>query len=395
VVAVSGTVATGFERVRDAFASGQAEDRGGAQLCVYRHGEIVVDLWTGTDIANNRAYGADTITVLMSCTKAAAAVCAHILAERGSLDLNAPVANYWPEFAQNGKQGVLVSHLLSHSSGLFGFDPESGIDARATLSWQASKSALEKMSPIWPPGTAYLYHFITYGVLVGEVLQRASAKPVAQFFAEEIAGPLKLDMWLGNLPEAEEHRVAPHIRSNAAVTEEQLVAALTAQGLDVQSRLLRTLVDTILTTEELIDLLKTREGRVAVLPAANALANARSLAKMYAACLGEVDGVRLLSKATVEVARAPQTDKLDGPYPLLIRGGAPQRFGLGFELPRSTVPMIGPGSFGHPGAGGRYGFANPDNGYAVAYACNNLVWDGQNPDPRWAWNAPLLEIAQS
>jgi len=392
---VGGTVQVGFEPVRDAFATAQADDRGGAQLCIYRHGEIVVDLWTGRDVANDRPYTADTITILMSCTKAAVAVCAHIMAQLGLLDLQAPVAKYWPQFAQHGKEQVRVAHLLSHSAGLFGFDPDSGIDARATLDWQACRHALEVMSPIWPPGSAYLYHFITYGVLVGEVLQRAAGKPIDAFFADEVATPLKLDMWLGNLPEQCEIRVAPHIRSNVAFTEEQLTATFKALGLDVTSRLLRTLIDTMVTTEGLIELLKTREGRVAVVPAANALSNARSLAKMYAACIGAVDGVRLLTAAAIDRARQPQTDHLNGPPPLTVRSGSPQRFGLGFELPRDTVPMAGPGSFGHPGAGGRYAFACPENGYAAAYVCNNLVWDGVNPDPRWSWNRALTRIIQA
>lgn len=392
---VGGTVARGFERVGDAFATAQADDRGGAQLCIYREGEVVVDLWAGRDVVNDRPYAADTITILMSCTKAAVAICAHILVQRGQLELDAPVANYWPEFARNGKDDVRVSHLLSHSSGLFGFDPQSGLNDKSMLDWRACCRALEQMSPIWPPGTAYLYHFITYGVLVGEVLQRASERPIDRFFADEVAGPLGLDMWMGKLPEQHEHRVAPHIRSNVAFTEEQVITTFKAMGLDVTSRLLRTLIDTMVTTDGLIELLKTREGRVAVVPAANAIANARSLAKMYAACIGEVDGVRLLTGEAVDRARTPQTDKLDGPPPLVIRGGAPQRFGLGFELPRSTLPMAGPGSFGHPGAGGRYAFANPDNGYALAYVCNNLVWDGVNPDPRWSWNTALTEIIQA
>jgi hypothetical protein len=118
------------------------------------------------------------------------------------------------------------------------------------------------------------------------------------------------------------------------------------------------------------------------------------LAKLYAACIGPVDGIRLLSAGAVARARMPQTDHLSGPTPLVARGGAPQRFGLGFELPRETLPMLGPGSFGHPGAGGRLAFAHPEKGYAVAYACNNLVWDGQSPDPRWTgWLSALREIA--
>lgn len=395
MTAVGGSVAKGYERVRDAFAQGQAGDRGGAQLCVYRRGEIVVDLWAGRDIVSDRPYTADTLTVLMSCTKAAAALCAHMLAERGLLDLDAPVARYWPGFGKNGKDEVRVSHILSHSSGLFGFDPECGIDAAKVLDWDACKSALEAMSPQWAPGTAYLYHFYTYGTLLGEVVRGACGKTIAAFFADEVAVPLGLDMWMG-LPESEEHRIAPHFRSNAAFTEEQLVATFSGLGFDVGSRLLRALIDTMVTTEALIALLATRPGRAAVVPAANAVGNARALARMYSACIVETGGVRLVTDETLARACVPRTDHLLGPPPLTARTGAPQRFALGFELPRATVPMLGEGSFGHPGAGGRYGFAHPEKGFAVGYVCNNLVWDGQNPDPRWVgWNAALREIADA
>jgi len=388
-----GRVAAGFEPVRDAFFAAQQDDRGGAQLCIYRDGRVVVDLWAGHDVVNERPYSADMLTVLMSCTKAIVATCAHMLAERGVLDLDAPVPRYWPEFAQNGKADITVAHLLSHSSGLFGFDPESKVGAAATLNWSTCTAALQTMQPLWRPGTAYLYHFITYGFLLGEVLRRASGKPFDRLFRESIAAPLHLDLWVG-LPDAEEHRVAPHIRSNMAFTEPQLVATFKGLGLDTDSRLIQTLISTLTTTEDLIELLTTRAGRAAVIPAANAVGSARSLAKMYAACIGPVDGTRLLSPAAIARARTPQTDQLNGPPPLVIRDGAPQRFGLGFELPRDTLPMLGAGSFGHPGAGGRLAFAHPEKGYAVGYACNNLVWDGQTPDPRWTgWLSALREIA--
>src|ERR1700743_3406814 len=131
--ALGGSVSAGFEGVREAFAAAQAGDEGGAQLCVYRGGERVVDLWAGRDKIRGRAYGEDTITMMMSCTKAAVALCAHLLGERGQLDFDAPVARYWPEFAQNGKEEIRVRHLLTHTAGLHGFDPETGIGAREYL----------------------------------------------------------------------------------------------------------------------------------------------------------------------------------------------------------------------------------------------------------------------
>jgi CubicO group peptidase (beta-lactamase class C family) len=250
------------------------------------------------------------------------------------------------------------------------------------------------MSPIWPPGTAYLYHFTTYGFLLGEVIRRITGKGVDAFLQDEIAGPLKLDMWIG-LPEREDHRVAPHFRSSVRMTPELLRQLFSGLGIDLESRVVRTLSDTFAQTEQLIDLMTERAGRAAIVPAGNGIGNARSLAKMYAATIGEIDGIRLLSKAAIDRARKPQTDHLSGPPPLVARPGTvPQRFGLGFELPRETVPMLGDGSFGHPGAGGRYAFAHPERGYAVAYICTNLLWDGATADPRWVpWNTALREIA--
>jgi CubicO group peptidase (beta-lactamase class C family) len=388
---VDGFVAAGFEPVARAFAEAQALDPGGAQLCVYRHGTPVVDVWTGTDTAHGRPYADGTLTVVMSCTKGAVAVLAHRLAERGELDLDAPVARYWPEFARNGKENVTVSHLLSHSAGLAGFDPAAGIGGAETLDWARCVAALEGMEPLWPPGTAYLYHFITWGFLVGEVIARVTGKPVNETFAAEIARPLSLDFWIG-LPQAEEARVAPHFRSNALFTRDGLETTFRSLGMDTSSRLIRAMIEAMTATETLIDLMNERAGRAAVVPAGNGVANARALARLYAACIGEVDGVRLLSPAAVDLARTPQTDNLDGPPPLVVRGGAPQRFGLGFELPRATLPMLGAGSFGHPGAGGRLAFAHPEKGYAAGYACNNLVWDGVNADPRWAWMQALNEV---
>ncbi|HZZ37142.1 MAG TPA: serine hydrolase domain-containing protein [Caulobacteraceae bacterium] len=390
-----GVVAAGFERVRDAFAEDQKIDPGGAQLCVYRDGRMVVDLWTGHDSANSRPFTGDTITVLMSCTKAVVAICAHMLVERGQLDLDTPVVRYWPEFAQGGKEAVTLAQLLSHSCGLAGVDPSAGIDAPAMLDWDRCVHALAAMRPLWAPGTAYMYHFITYGWLVGEVIRRVTGKTVGAFLADEIARPLSLDLWIG-LPADQQHRVAPHFRTNPAFEREALTAFFKAQGFDPGQRLLSTMIDTMVATDALIEAMNTAPYRAAEVPAGNGIGNARSLARLYAAAIGPVDGIRLLSFETLDRARRPQTDHLKGPHPFdgPVAGGSPQRFGLGFELPRSILPMLGEGSFGHPGAGGRVAYAHPEKGIAVAYVCNNLLWNGQTADPRWTgWSEALREIA--
>jgi CubicO group peptidase (beta-lactamase class C family) len=388
---MGGQVEPGFEAVRDAFLACHPPEVGGAQLCVYRAGRPVLDIWTGRDVVNDRPYGPDTLTVLMSCTKAAVAVVVHRLAERGALDLDAPVARWWPEFAANGKGAITVAQLLDHSAGLMGHEPDTGMDGASALAWDRSTRALAAMRPLWAPGTAYMYHFITYGFLLGEVVRRATGRTVGQVFAEEVAGPLGLDFWIG-LPDCEQHRVAPHFRPGPAQTDADWRRLFTSMGLDPDDRMLRAIAQTVVATEELIDLMMQPPGRACEVPAGNGVGDARSLARMYAACIGEVDGVRLLRPETVERLRQPRTDDLRGPPPLPPITLDAQRFGLGFELPRRLLPMLGPGSFGHPGAGGRLGFADPESGVAVGYACNGMLWDGRNPDPRWAWLTPLRDV---
>ncbi len=388
-----GTVEAGYEGVREAFAEGQSKDEGGAQLCVYRNGVRVVDLWTGMDKANDRPFTADTIAVLMSCTKAATALCAHILAQRGLIEYDVPVARYWPEFAQNGKEKITIRDVLSHRAALMGIEEEAGLSPADIFKWEPSTAALANMAPLWEPGAAFFYHFTTFGYLVGEVVRRVSGKTIGRFFAAEIARPLGIDMWIG-LPEEQEHRVAPFILPERRLTDEQWRAFFAGMGLDLNDRLPKTVLHTFIATEAAIPLINTRAGRAAELPAGNGIGNARAVAKMYAACIGDVGGVRLLSPDWVERVRAPQNTGLTVPAAMKpLSGGDPQNFGLGFELPRGAEPMLGPGSFGHAGAGGRMAFAHPESGAAVAYVCTSMSWDGASgPDARWVgWTKALRE----
>jgi CubicO group peptidase (beta-lactamase class C family) len=393
MIAVGGSVAQGFEAVRDAFAQAQANDEGGAQLCVYRGGSRVVDIWTGKDKIRGRPYGENTISMLMSCTKAAVALCAHILVERGQLDYDAPVARYWPEFAKNDKSRISVRELLSHTAGLMGFDPEAEIGPADLFDWNKCVDALADMRPLWTPGRASFYHAVTYGFLLGELIRRLSGQSVGQFFAKEVAARLQIDMWIG-LPAEQEARYAPHFRAvGPSIAPNPWPDLLASRGVDTSTRVAKVLLQSIVTTEGFIDMANTeRRARAAELPAGNGIGNARALAKMYASMIGTVDAVRLLAGSTVQQARTPQTDTLTGPDELsALSTGDPQRFGLGFELPRRAEPMFGPGSFGHAGAGGRMAFAHPELGIAAAYVCNNMVWDGLlGPDKRWiGWTAAL------
>ena len=391
---VGGTVEKGYEAVREGFAAGQIADEGGAQLCVYRHGKKVVDLWTGRDKIDNRPYTDKTLTVLMSCSKGAVATAAHMLSERGLLDFDAPVTKYWPEFGQAGKKNVPVSDLLSHRVGLSGFEPDSGVGPRELLDWDRCTSALAAMEPLWEPGSAYMYHAVTYGYLVGEVIRRISGKMPGKFVADEIAGPLDLELWIG-LPQSQEHRVAQHFSDRPALTLEQWKQLMAGFGIDINSRVAQTMVHGLIGTDEAIQIMRSREGHAAEIPAGNMIGNAASLARMYAATIGEVDGVRLLKRETMERARQWQTGGLKAPGDFAkLPNPDPQRLGLGYELNRRAEPMMGEGSFGHAGAGGRMGFAHPESGIALGYVCNNMLWDGiRGPDDRWIpWTKALNDI---
>ena len=273
-----GEVAPGFERVRDAFAA-NFEHNGevGAACSVYHHGEKVVDLWGGmADQESGRPWAEDSIIVVASSTKGATAICANLLAQHGELDLDAPVARYWAEFAAGGKQDIPVRYLLSHEVGLPVLDKPLTIED--FLAWEPPVNALAGQTPVWAPGTTQGYHAITYGWLVGEVVRRISGKSLGTFFADEVAGPLSLDFWIG-LPASEESRVSriievsledPDLEPIGERAREMLEAAIAPKSYLMQEQ-----------TATPLDM-SAREFRAAERPAANGVADARSLARMYA-----------------------------------------------------------------------------------------------------------------
>jgi CubicO group peptidase (beta-lactamase class C family) len=274
---------------------------------------------------------------------------------------------------------------MSHSVGLVGVEPESGVTARDMLTLDKHLPALEAMAPLWQPGASCHYHPITYGSLLDGVVRRVTGKSVAQTFAEEISAPLDLEFWIG-LPTDKEARVAPHFQAGPGFTAEQITALLAGMGIDLTTRLARVNLLSIHQTAELIDEMNNREARAAEVPAGNGITNASSLAKMYAALIGEVDGIRLLTPATVDRARTLRTGSMTpaGDFGKL-QLGPPLQYGLGYQLSRDGAAMLGPGSFGHDGAGGRMAFAHPESGTAAAYVANTMITALGVPDPRWAW----------
>jgi CubicO group peptidase (beta-lactamase class C family) len=364
VTEVQGWTAEGFEGVRDAFAHNFAEGKEiGAGFSAYHRGRKVADLWGGiADAATGRPWLEDTIVLVFSTTKGMTAVCANKLAQEGRLDVNAPVAHYWPEFAAGGKENVPVSYLLSHQVGLAWID--GAMTLEDALAWDPVVQALAAQTPHWEPGSQHGYHATTYGWLVGEVVRRVTGKSVGTYLREAVCEPLGLDMWLG-LPESEDARAAS---LTPMVDESQLdenARALVAQFMGPDTMLGKALSAPGGAMTQ--DVWNTRAVRAAEIPAASGVSDARSIARMYAACIGEVDGTRLLTPDQLKRATTQQTS---GPNVVLM--GLDIQFGLGFMLHSTLMTLGGPQSFGHFGAGGSMGWADPDAELACGYVMNKM-----------------------
>lgn len=367
---INGEVAVGFEPVREAFAA-NFERHGdiGAAVCVYQDGRPVVDLWGGVaDPDTGRPWTRDTLQLVYSATKGATATAVHLLAQRGELDLDAPVAKYWPEFAANGKADIPVRWLLSHQAGLVTLDQP--VPLAEALAWQPMVAALAAQSPQWIPGTAHGYHGRTWGWLVGEVIRRVSGRTPGRFFADEIAGPLGLDFFIG-LPKTERDRVSrmvyrePDVDLTTAPPESipDELRELVAAWRDPNSLTNRAYT---VTDPAQIDF-NAPEVQAAELPASNGVGTARGLARMYASLIGEVDGLRLLTSETLASATEEQAS---GPDQVIVESS---RFGSGYMLSTDSNPMIGPRAFGHTGRGGSLGFADPEQGIAFGYVMNHII----------------------
>jgi CubicO group peptidase (beta-lactamase class C family) len=383
---VHGEVAAGFEGVQQAFVA-NFEDHGdvGAAFALYVGDTKMVDIWGGVaDIKKDREWDSEALTLVYSASKGITAIVAHLLAQRGELDLDAPVVSYWPEFGTAGKQNVPVRWLLSHRAGLPTF--ERPITLEEALAWEPAVGALAAQHPLWEPGTTHGYHALTYGWLIGEVIRRATGRSLSQILAEDICGPLGLDLWIG-LPESEESRVSRLIAATPPLIDEAALAVIPSDQLqrlreatDPSSLAFRTLNPTHPPFNFNRPALHAAE-----LGAANAITTARALAKLYASTMGEVDGIRLLAPATVAGATKEQSSGID------FVMGVPSRFGTGFQLPFDGS-LMGPSSYGHAGAGGSLAFADPETGVAFAYVMNRMqIFLG--PDPRTGGLVDAVRLA--
>jgi CubicO group peptidase (beta-lactamase class C family) len=384
-VTIGGTVAPGYEGVRDAFVA-NFTDHGevGAGFSLVVDGRTVVDLWGGTaDPTAGIPYTDDTLQLVFSSTKGATAICANLLAQRGELDLDAPVSSYWPEFAQGAKGDVPVRWLLCHKVGLPYIDTP--LDLQSLLAWEPAVEALAAMGPLWAPGTGHGYHAVTYGWLVGEIVRRATGRTVGAVLADEIAGPLGLEFWIG-LPDEQQARVAPLTDRGLSPAPEPGAGAEQAGGLIAlverllgpDSTLIRALGGSVALPLAGDGAFNRPDVMAAELPAANGVTNARSLARLYAATVGPVEGSTvgpLLTPAQLAAATEAQTTGADH---VLFFDTA---FGLGFMLSSPFSPYGGPRAFGHSGAGGSVGFADPDHGLGFGYVMNRMMTN-LSGDPR-------------
>jgi CubicO group peptidase (beta-lactamase class C family) len=379
---VDGFTATGWGGVADAFEENFAcRGEPGAAVCVYYNGQPVVDLAAGiADPETGQAYTRDTLQPIMSVSKGILAIAINMLAERQVIDLNAPVARYWPEFAKAGKQNIPVKWLLTHQAGLAAIDQR--LSLAEVLSWQPVIEALEEQKPNWPPGSAHGYHSMTCGFLLGELIRRTASQLPGAWVAEHISGPLGAYCYLG-LPRGLHDAVTPVLAFPPAAPGQVPTLRLDPGSLPYRAALGFT--DPPLSPLAVND----PAVQAAQLPAANGVANARSLARIFAALIGEVDGVRLLSSRSMEGARREQVRGPD----LAAIGMTDSALGLGFNLPTEARPLGGPGSFGSVGLGGCRTWALPEANLAFAYLPKQLL--EAKPDPREvALDAATLTLGQ-
>jgi CubicO group peptidase (beta-lactamase class C family) len=370
-----GTAKPGFERVAEAFQKNfDAKGEVGASVCLTVGGETVVDLWGGTaDQKTGAPWMKDTVSIVFSCTKGATALCAHVLASRGKLDLDAPVAGLWPEFAKNGKEHATTRMMLDHSVGVPALRAK--VKDSGPYEWDYMTHMLAEEAPFWEPGTRNGYHGFTFGWTVGEMVRRAAGVSLGMFFQNEIAKPLGLDFWIG-LPEAIEPRVAPIIAYAYKAEEAKTPFMIDlATKRDSPAALFYFNVGAWRAGGA-----NTRAGRAAEIGAANGVTNARGLAGMYAPLA--IGGAALVDGKTLarmgEVSMATHDDatlRIPTRFaPGFMKSMDNRKRSVGTTLfgPDVDSVIMGSAAFGHVGAGGSLGFADPVAGLSFGYTMNRM-----------------------
>ena len=393
---VRGTVADQFAPVADQLRRNASElGEVGAAVSAYLGGEKVVDLWIGDAAADgSRAWAEDTLAMIFSSTKGLVAFSAQILADRGLLDVDAPVTDYWPEYGANGKGSTLVRHFLNHTAGVLTFPNYWELIDRDGRGLERDDVIIERLAasaPAWEPGTMAGDHALTSGYLVGELVRRIDGRSVGRFFAEELAGPLGLDLWIGIPDPALNDRIAdaiaprppsgddPAVAAAIAAQEQILVqarAALLAGDWSSPEALFCAAVflhpdrlDPVGFNTYLAQLMNTPSLRACEMPGGNGVGDARSLARLYAPLSlgGSFDGRTYVSPAAIDQFRVPQS----------TTEGAPTTTALGYGIFAQEDGVPGPSeqAFGHGGAGGQMAFADPVHGLSFGYVKNQMLTD--------------------
>ena len=366
VAGVQGHCESGFGRVADVFAAQLESGRDiGGSVGVYLDGKPVVEIWGGSaDPDRGVPWAEHTITPIGSTSKALASTAVLILVDRGLLDLDQPVASYWPAFGQNGKEEISVRLVLSHRSGVAALDLPINNDQAAAL--DPVLRLIEQQRPWWRPGAKHGYHAMTYGFIVSGLVRAVSGRTVGEFFADEVARPLDLDLHIG-LPREMYDMVAPMIGpAQRQAIRSMLNPVWFRFALGVANKRSASYKATFGGTSVSFDDAEELVRYDVEDASAGALGNGPSLARMFAALIGEVDGRRLISADLMNAVRQPQASGRD--VVLRVRTD----WGLGFALPGGPMwPEVGvPGIFGHGGASGSLGFADPEHRLAFGYAPN-------------------------
>jgi CubicO group peptidase (beta-lactamase class C family) len=356
-----------FRRVKEVFETNFANDlEVGAAVAATIDGKSVVDLWGGhADAARTRPWKRDTLVNVFSTTKGITAILANRLVEHGRLDLDAPVARYWPEFAQAGKEKIPVHFLLSHRTGLPAVRKQ--LPADGWVNWPVMCTALAAETPWWEPGTRHGYHALTFGYLVGEIIRRITGKTPGAYLYDEITAPNSLDIHIG-VDASFDARIAELV--GAKPPPPGAPNAFAALASDPESITYKAIANPVPVVDP--KLVNSRAWRAAEIPAANGHATARDLARLYGALAtgGSLDGRRILTPESIARACVEQAS---GPDVVL---GANTRWGLGFALTQPEIPFgPNPRAFGHPGAGGSLGFADPDARVGFGYTMNQMGSD--------------------
>ncbi|OBA78480.1 esterase [Mycobacterium sp. 1164966.3] len=372
---IHGSCAPDFVGVRAAFERNFAERKDvGAAVAVWVDGELVVNLWGGSaDAAGTRPWEQNTLTTVLSGTKGMTSTCVHQLADRGELDLYAPVARYWPEFEQAGKEDITLAMVMSHRSGVIG--PRTRLNTQQLVDWDYVCAQLAIAEPWWEPGTAQGYHMTTYGFILGEVFRRVTGRTVGQYLRTEIAEPIGADIHIGLSP-ADQLRCAERVNKP---TGRQLLAELDAPGwptrLDEHPKAGMSIAMGFLPDDDL-DTENLQLWRQLEFPGTNGQVSALGLATFYNALAQE----KLLSREHMELARTPQ----GGFEPDLVLGPrvADHGWGLGYMLNQRCVNGPNPRMFGHGGLGGSFGFVDLEHRIGYAYVANRFDATKANADPR-------------